>query len=300
MLRSSVIVLMFLLAGCGGSTPAAPTQQPVSAQSAVASAPTDVPVADTEATLAAAVAPTLTAAAGQGMVARNRAWVNVERDVDGVVMVEVPPGCFTMGSEDGRNDERPMHTLCFYTHFWIDKFEVTQAQFVAHAGVAAIPRTFSGDALPVEQITWFEARDYCFARGGRLPTEAEWEYAARGPDGWTYPWGANFVETNAIFRGNSGRGTANVGSKPLGGAWVGAHDMSGNVWEWTSSRDMAYPYDAADGREADDATTANARRVLRGGAWNSDDPSNLRTSARLSRFAVAADSGTGFRCVRDA
>src|SRR5690606_7838326 len=93
--------------------------------------------------------------------------------------------------------------------------------------------------------------------------------------------------------------TADVGSRLAAASWVGAQDMSGNVWEWTSSMYEAYPYDAGDGRESADETTADQSRVLRGGAWSVDDPDNLRTSSRSASLPVNADSSTGFRCVRD-
>lgn len=311
-----LVLVLLTLAGCGPSSEPQPTATPTlpsdvatatsaavptadAAAAALSLEATQTVVASTQAALNEALAPTLTAAVGQGLITRNRSWFNTERVIDGVAMVLVPPGCFTMGSEFGRADERPMHTICFFEPFWLDKFEVTQAQFASFGGVTASPRAFVGDNRPVDQITWFEARDYCAKRGGRLPTEAEWEYAARGPDNWTYPWGATFAETNGVYLGNSGRQTRDVGSVPIGTSWVGALDMSGNVWEWTSSQHKPYPYDATDGREADDASTNNVRRVLRGGAWSVTDAANLRATARFIYFPVSSDASSGVRCARD-
>ncbi len=146
----------------------------------------------------------------------------------------VPAGCFQMGSEDGEDDEKPVHEVCFEEPFWIDKYEVTNGQFVVFNGQAARESFFSGDDRPREQITWFEAQAFCESREARLSTEAEWEYAARGPDGLVYPWGNEWDQSRVIgfrFRGSI-TGTAPVGSIPAGASWVGALDMSGNVWEW--------------------------------------------------------------------
>lgn len=299
-----LLIALSLLVGCSGTPSEPATLLPtvtvtsdVTLEAAATSSASTPTRREAHLALAIEVAPTMTAAAGLGMITRNRTWVNVDQTIEGVAMVYVPPGCFAMGSDVGRANERPLHTICIFEPFWLDKFEVTQAQFTEFGGVAASPFAFPGPNRPVEQITWVEARDYCIARGGRLPTEAEWEYAARGPDNWTYPWGGGFAETNTVFTANSGRGTKDVGSKPLGGSWVGAHDMSGNVWEWTSSQDRGYPYDAGDGRESDNADS-NIRHVVRGGAWNVDDPASLGTTVRLSRFTVSSDSSTGFRCMR--
>ncbi|MBK8034107.1 MAG: formylglycine-generating enzyme family protein [Chloroflexi bacterium] len=158
---------------------------------------------------------------------------------------------------------------------------------------------FPGEARPVENINWFEARDFCALREARLPTEREWEYAARGPDSLTYPWGNVFVPENVVYNRVAAQGTADVvdaegnPARPGGASWVGALDMSGNVYEWTSTRYdeldysqltlnfqglFPYPYRENDGREADETQIAFNRRVseqsfyvlrvLRGGAWD--------------------------------
>src|SRR5690606_21843483 len=106
-------------------------------------------------------------------------------------MVLVPAGCFRMGTNVNTN-ERPVHDQCFDQPFWMDKYEVTQAHFRRLGGTQANSFAFPGINLPVENITWNEAQDFCELRGGSLPSEAEWEYAARGPDGLVYPWGIIF------------------------------------------------------------------------------------------------------------
>lgn len=227
-------------------------------------------------------------------------------------MVLVPAGCFMMGSTQQQVNEQisaginrewaerqlPQHEQCFDEPFWIDKYEVTQAQFRRLGGTQANPPGFSGDDRPVERITWFEARDFCELRDSRLPTEAEWEYAARGPDNLVYPWGNTWNASNTVWNRSSSQGTANVGSIPAGVSWVGALDMSGNVWEWTSSLFESYPYDATDGREADTGSRTDVLRVMRGGSWVSFNTGTLRAPFRYWVVPISWGYGIGLRCAR--
>ena len=221
--------------------------------------------------------------------------VRVQR-FDGVPMVLVPAGCFMMGGTSW-SDEQPVHEQCFDAPFWIDQTEVTQAQFSRFGGQAAYSSQFSGANRPVDSITWFEARDSCARRGARLPTEAEWEYAARGPDSLIYPWGNAWDETRAVWNRKAGHGTAEVGSLTDGASWVGALDMAGNVLEWTSSLYTPYPYDAEDGRERDTGASGDVTRVLRGGSWF-----NFAGLPRAADRGAYPPDGTsdfmGFRCAR--
>lgn len=228
-------------------------------------------------------------------VVRNHDWVPFSKTFDAVTMVLVPAGCFMMGSDSGESDEKPVHEVCFDQPFWIDQTEVTQAQFKNLGGRAEKASSFTGDNRPVEQITWFEARDFCAQRNARLPTEAEWEYAARGPDGLSYPWGNTFVADNAVYSGNSNSQTANVGSHPGGVSWVGALDMSGNVREWMSSLYKPYPHKPDDGRESTSDT--NSSRVLRGGSWWGIN-GNLRAANRGWGTPDYWNDFDGFRCAR--
>jgi formylglycine-generating enzyme required for sulfatase activity len=229
-------------------------------------------------------------------IEQNSDWTPITQEFDGVTMVQVPAGCFMMGSDSGINDEQPIHEQCFDTLFWIDQTEVTQAQFVTFGGVSAREKFFIGENRPVDNVTWFEARDFCTLRGARLPTEREWEYAARGPDGLEYPWGNTWNRDNAVVQGNSNEQTAEVGSLPSGVSWIGAMDMSGNVLEWTSSQYKSYPYDSADGREQDNEDNIDAPRVLRGGFFMVSE-FNLRTVDR-SEANPAWTNFYGFRCAR--
>jgi iron(II)-dependent oxidoreductase len=162
--------------------------------------------------------------------------------------------------------------------------------------VAASSSYFTGDNRPVEQITWFEARDFCALRDARLLTEAEWEYAARGPDGLIFPWGNTFVSAVVVSGRPSAEGSSEVGSLPAGASWVGALDLSGSVWEWIANEYRDYPYDAGDGRE--DINSNVQSRVIRGGAWDDTITDYLHSASRLSVNPDSSLNGVGFRCAR--
>lgn len=225
----------------------------------------------------------------------NRRASTVET-FDDVEMVRVPEGCFYMGSMVGGDTVRPVQEVCFDAPFWIDRFEVTNAQYEAVTGDDP-PSAFSDPEQPVDSITWYDARDYCERRGARLPTETEWEYAARGPDSLTYPWGNDFNTDYTVSGENSDFQPATVGSRAEDESWVGAMDMAGNAWEWVSTAWDVYPYDADDGRENIDTDNL---RVKRGGAWDETNPEQFRTFVRWDGFPDEVQEVTGFRCARDA
>jgi formylglycine-generating enzyme required for sulfatase activity len=255
----------------------------------------------------------------------NSDWlVYTQTFADNIEMALVPPACFQMGS----NPEQAQYALnalsadpewllreqnadryCIPQAFWIDVKEVSQSDFARLGGRQSIPSNNVGMDFPVETLTWFEANDYCESLGKRLPTEAEWEYVARGVQSLAFPWGnefsgsrVNYCDTNCSleFRDatiNDGYSrTAPVGSYPSGVSWVGALDMSGNVWEWTSSLYQDYPYNPDDGREVN--TGGDVRRVIRGGSWD-DYASLLRSSARSWNDSTDRYNYIGFRCARD-
>jgi formylglycine-generating enzyme required for sulfatase activity len=219
----------------------------------------------------------------------NTAWTPVIRVFNGVEMVKVSPGCFFMGHAEGRRDEQPEQKICFDKPFWIDRYEVTNGQYGS-------PGAFPADDRPRDNLTWFEARDFCASRGARLPTEAEWEYAARGPDSLIYPWGDTFNPDVLVFDSNFNNELWPVGSYPAGVSWVGAYDMAGNAWEWVSSIYRPYPYNAGDGRE--DPNDTASKRVYRGGIGSYID---YGTSA-ATRFRLVPSERSwfvGFRCAKD-
>lgn len=254
-----------------------------------------------------------TAATG---VSSNAEWEPYVQEFNGIQMVLVPAGCFTMGSTDEQLDlvmqmcddanyscsrswfqnEQPAHEQCFDKPFWIDRTEVTRAQYnlCISDGRCSEPLESENsirDEQPINRVTWMQALDYCEWRDARLPSEREWEYAARGPDSLIYSWGNEFV---AEFVPNE---TADVGSYADGVSWVGAFDMTGNVWEWVSSRDQRYEYDGNDGRE--DFEDIRHVRVIRGGS-QFIFPYSLRAASRTSKGPDKAhhDPDAGFRCAR--
>lgn len=262
--------------------------------------------------------------------------------VDGAVMVFVPEGEFLMGSEEGlaQDNEKPEH-LVYLDAFWIYQHEVTNAQFAYFIEATGHQTTveergwsfvFDGNASvredgaywgapegpgssiagredhPVVHMSWSDAHAYCEWAGGQLPTEAEWEKAARGIDGRLYPWGntqitgdkANFCDVNCRYDWAESRqddgyeGTAPVGSFPAGVSPYGALDMLGNVWEWVADwYDADYyshsPYENPTG------PASGEFRVKRGGSEGSVIWS-LRVSSRFGLNPGAAGEDYGFRC----
>jgi formylglycine-generating enzyme required for sulfatase activity len=218
-------------------------------------------------------------------------WV---RPADGMTMVRVPGGTFPMGSADddpdALPDEVPQHRVTLDS-FWIDQTEVTNGQYVQFLnehgnsgaqGVSMIVlnRGYTrvsqvGDEFgtteasldrPVLMVTWHGAAAYCEWAGGRLPTEAEWEYAARGPEGNLYPWGNAPPTCDLANYGDCNRAAARVGSRPAGASWCGALDMAGNVWEWVA--DWYGPYTVRPQENPTGPATGDIP-VLRGGGWHS-------------------------------
>lgn len=153
---------------------------------------------------------------------------------------------------------------------------------------------------PVNEVTWNGARQFCAWRGARLPSEAEWEAAARGQEGRTYPWGEAPPDARRAVFGRRSNETEAVGGRPLGATPQGVHDLAGNLAEWTSTLYRAYPYRKDDGRED---LAASGERVTRGGDHVFDStPGKLRTSFRggFSRAVAVGHRHIGLRCARDA
>ncbi len=230
-------------------------------------------------------------------VTQNADWQPEVQVFDGVEMVLVPAGCFLMGSDasEAGGDEQPVHEVCFEEPYWIDRTEVTNGQFEQFGGVAARQSNWTDADRPREVITWTEAADFCELRGARLPTEAEWEYAARGPDALIYPWGDEFVSENVVWDETSGGQMAAVGSRPGGVSWVGAYDLSGNMWEWVADWYGTYP---SERQVNPTGPEISAYRVLRGGSWSDRYPGSLRAAYRYRDYPVFRYSYFGFRCVR--
>ncbi len=209
-------------------------------------------------------------------------------------MVRVPGGSFTMGCSPGDSecdpDERPTHPVRVNA-FWMDAMAVTQAQFEGAMG--SNPSHFTGcPNCPVERVTWDEARSYCAKAGGRLPTEAEREFAARG--GMTGPqYGP--VDTVAWHAKNSGETTHPVGQKQPNA--YALYDMLGNVWEWCADW-YDEKYYAKSPAENPQGASSGTLRTFRGGSWFTA-PGTVRATARNGDYPIFRKFDVGFRCVRD-
>lgn len=227
-------------------------------------------------------------------------WATPASTVHELVLVQAGP--FEMGSELFSID-RPVHTVQL-DGYYIDKFEVTNALyqiFVAATGWQqpsyAGDRLFNAAQQPVVGVTWFDAERYCGWAGLRLPTEAEWEKAARGTDERSYPWGEEIVDDMANFGVGTGTKvgtTTRVGSYPAGVSPYGAYDLAGNVWEWVADWfDGSYyrsnPVSNPIGPES------GSSRVQRGGSWL-EAPTTLRSSSRFALPPSILSFHLGFRC----
>jgi eukaryotic-like serine/threonine-protein kinase len=229
--------------------------------------------------------------------------------------IHVPAGPFTMGSDPGQGhrDEVPSHRPSL-SSFSLDRYEVTNLKYrtCVQQGVCTPPASSdsktrrryyedpSYDSFPVVQVSWHQAAAYCRWTGGRLPTEAEWEKAARGDrDRRIYPWGDQKPDcTLANFGGSDGCGgdTAPVGSRPAGKSPYGALDMAGNVWEWVSDW-----YDSGYYRKSPTKNPPGppwgSFKVMRGGCFDTA-AEGLRVSCRNHDLPSSTAANVGFRCAR--
>lgn len=236
-------------------------------------------------------------------------------------MLAVPAGPFLMGRDDGEPDERPAHVVELPA-YQIDRLPVTNAQFAlflnqlgprGEGGVrhyddddsdARIHRR-SGrwvadagyESHPVVEVSWHGARAYCAWRGARLPTEAEWEKAARATDARRHPWGNEPPDASRARFASGWNATAPAGAHPRGASPYGMLDAAGNVWQWVSSAYRPYPWRPDDGREDPGGAVV---RGTRGGGHDSaaEVITTTQRGARLSRGPGAGHHNIGFRCAR--
>jgi formylglycine-generating enzyme required for sulfatase activity len=217
-------------------------------------------------------------------------------------------GCNSAVDSDCFGDENPYHSVTVLS-IKIDKFDVTASDYKACVNAGGCTTASMGgqctygvsgkENYPINCVDWNQAKAYCTWVGKRLPTEAEWEKAARGTDGRKYPWGNTGLDCdhavwNDINCGNSG--TAPVGSKPLGASPYGALDMIGNVLQWVEDDwHSDYTGAPADGSAWVDSPRGS-RRVLRGSTWTDENTPTLRSSCRYYQYPWYRTDAIGFRC----
>jgi formylglycine-generating enzyme len=228
---------------------------------------------------------------------------------DGAPLILIPAGPFFMGSETGQEDEKPIHRIELDA-FYIDKYEVTVSRYGRFLQAQSPDRPFlwkqategAQGQKPVIGVDWFDAKEYCEWVGRRLPTEAEWEKAARSDDQRIYPWGnepPTRAHANAGRRTWTGYGTLGaVGSHARGSSPYGVDDLAGNVWEWIADwYDQTYYASGAEKNPR--GPKVGPLRVLRGGAWN-DDAAVIRATNRAAYAPSARRNDVGFRCAMNA
>jgi formylglycine-generating enzyme len=240
---------------------------------------------------------------------------------DGAPMVLIPEGSFPMGvphgDRDGGRDEYPRHDV-FVNNFYIDKFELTNSRYLEFVKATnhRIPQNpknatrnlWEGDTItesladrPVINVDWADANAYCQWAGKRLPTEAEWEKAAKGTADRRFPWG-NVEPTNKHLNFNQqwiGEKTLMpVGSYELGKSPFGVYDMAGNVWEWVNDWYDAKYYEKSPAKNPM-GPESGTKRVLRGSGWQNETPT-VRIFTRVDSDPTIRNESTGFRCAMDA
>ncbi|MBM3472658.1 MAG: formylglycine-generating enzyme family protein [Armatimonadetes bacterium] len=249
-------------------------------------------------TEAAPECPAADARAYQAWVKRNGP-LTIRQDRSGIELVWVPGGAFRMGSKEGCKDEEPAHRVEL-DGFWIGRTEVTVKQWRAVTGSVLGPDNDQGEDHPIVDVSWEECGKFGQKAGLALPTEAQWEYAARGPEGSEYPWGDWWAATlcrSAETRRRHSK-TAPVGSFPKGASWCGALDMAGNVAEWCRDWYDKGFYETREARHRNPECTdkQSGNRVLRGGSWfNYAD--TCRSAARAFNFPWLQDFDVGVRVV---
>jgi serine/threonine protein kinase/formylglycine-generating enzyme required for sulfatase activity len=256
-------------------------------------------------------------------------------DGRGIAQVWVPSGCFMMGSDlvqdpTAQPDEIPQHQVCISEGFWLDQYEVTNLAYQAFIDDGGYrrqelwsadgwqwlqsknitgPLSFAVTGSPRQPrigVSWYEAEAYARWRGGRLPTEAEWEYAARSPESHLYPWGNTYQSGYANFDeqaigGQRSTHSVPVGSYEAGKSWINAYDMAGNVWEWVADWYDPNYYQQRIVTDPQGPSTGTTK-ALRGGSWF-NDPGCARSACRRVRFRGRSpdsrDDAVGLRIVLD-
>ncbi len=231
---------------------------------------------------------------------------------DNAPMVLIPGGTFTMGAANGAIDERPVHDVTL-SPYWIDIYEISNAQYalcVADSGCTE-PREAKSfrqaeyygnpefDNYPVIYVDWNQAAEYCEWAGARLLTEAEWEYAAKGPDGNAFPWGSTFDAKKLNYSGSGTYDTAAVDATPLDVSQFGVYNLGGNVTEWVQDRYQENWYSVTD-QPTDPTGPENGRYYVIRGSSSQFGENNARTADRNFAQGTSYNLDRGFRCARSA
>jgi formylglycine-generating enzyme required for sulfatase activity len=315
-------ILFFLLTACTGAQ--VPVVEPSSTAIPAATTTTVAPTSTVAPTTVPATSEVTDTPAAASPTAASQVRTS---PIDGMPQVYIPAGTFRMGGMDARSapDERPAHDVTLDA-YWMDQLEVTNAMYTLcmQSGSCTPPKSlkasdrrpdyFNNPAFkdyPVVYVTWGQAKTYCGWASGRLPSEAEWERAARGDDWRTFPWGEDKADgLRANFNMQLGD-TSRVGTYPLGASPFGVLDMAGNVAEWTNDF-YSGSYYASLGENTINPTgpesSGNLKRVVRGGTLG-DAEINIRVAKRSavpgSNLALVPSTPgdfsqrIGFRCVQD-
>ena len=285
-------------------TPAAPSE----GATTVAATASSTSVPTSTATLEPSSTPTWTGT--ESIEATLTTLPDYLMDDKGVPMAYVPAGAFAMGDDRGSTDEQPAHTVNLEA-FYIDQFEVTNGFYKAcveakvcqpvRNKISAIRSYYYDnsdfDTYPVIFVDWKMAQTYCTWRDARLPTEAEWEKAARGGTDVTYPWG-DTPDCNLANYGNCLGDTSSTTIYALGQSRYGSHNMAGNVWEWVNDWYAADYYRSSPQENPQGPETGKAK-VLRGGSWK-DNSAEIRSVNREAKNPAYYSNVIGFRCAKDA
>ena len=216
-------------------------------------------------------------------------------------MIRIKSGCFNMGTnqnafyedDDDNAREKPAHKVCL-DGFYMDTYEVTQIKW---DGVMSMNRSvFHNPEQPITHIKWREARTYCHKAGKRLPTEAEWEYAARAGSKTKFPWGDEIDDDYLWYAGNSPREVPQVGKKKPN-AW-GLHDMMGNVWEWTEDWLSHDYYKNSPVKNPTGPEKRQSFRVIRGASWMIDQQYTRVTTRHGGMSDPTLSYWVGVRCAK--
>jgi len=223
--------------------------------------------------------------------------------VDPSQMVAMPAGRYLMGASQGEPDEFPAHDVEL-TAYRIDRYEITNAEYtvcveskVCRASAFAKDPELGRPRHPVVGVTWGDAAAYCKWVKKRLPTEAEWEYAARAPSFSVFPWEGRFRATAVNGRGDVDgyAQSAPVGSFEEGRSGLGVHDMAGNAAEWTADWYEGTYYRKSEEKDPTGPSLSTGKRVVRGGSFVDSDY-KLRATARADMDPATSRNSVGFRC----